>query len=870
MSWSDGVLREVLPNGLTVLIQPVPDLPAVAIVTRVKAGFFDEPDRWQGISHVLEHMFFKGTPTRGVGEIARDTKAAGGYLNAATSYDYTAYYAVLPVGGLAAGLEIQADALQHPLIDPGELDREIGVILQEARRKLDTPSAVTHETLHELLFDQHRIRRWRIGTEAVLTALTRDDVVAYYRTRYVPSRTILVIAGGMDPDLALTLARDHYAAWQGEPPVLEPSPVEPGRRGRRVRTLRGDVRQADLVLGWRTVPALHPDAIPLDLAAAILSAGRASWLYRALRETGFASAVGAWNYSPTEVGVFSLSADLDPARLDEAMSAMAGQVARLREEGPDRDTLDRARALLRAGWARRFESAEGRASELAAAEALRAPALLDEEYERLMTLTPDEVREAVARHLDPGSTSAVAFLPRAHDSDVTQDRLAAALDTGPVLLPGIPRRALPPPVRRRAAGRQTADVLHVPLGGVDLLLRRRRGVPTVTLGVYRLRAGQEEAPQAGLGSLAVRSALRGAGGLEGPALAEMFERLGGSLSPAITPDWFGFQSTVLRESLVEAATLLDLVLTEPMFTADAVAIERALLADDAAQVGDDMFRYPVHLAYRAAFGERGYGLPVLGRPETVRGLEAEQARAWHRAQWTGGRTTVVAVGDLDPEEAASLLAGRFAGHPAAPTLDPGAMKPNGGVERRQVVEHRDKSQTALAMFFPGPDRVSPERHVADVWTTIAGGLGGRLFEALRDRRSLAYTVAAFTWQRRRAGAVLTYIATSPEREEEARREMLAEIARFAEDPPRTEEAVRAVSYLVGQMEVGRQRAGALAGELLDAWLQGTGLEELEDPAAPYRAVTAEQVRSFAMRWLDGPGRAEGIVRGTGGGGAGAV
>lgn len=105
--WTKGVIREVLPNGLTLLVQPDHSAPVVSVVTHVKAGFFDEPDRWTGISHVLEHMFFKGTARRGVGAIARETKAAGGYLNAGTGYDHTSYFTVLPASGLAAALDIQ-------------------------------------------------------------------------------------------------------------------------------------------------------------------------------------------------------------------------------------------------------------------------------------------------------------------------------------------------------------------------------------------------------------------------------------------------------------------------------------------------------------------------------------------------------------------------------------------------------------------------------------------------------------------------------------------------------------------------------------------------------------------------------------------
>ena len=158
-SWTTGVRREVLPNGLTVLVQRDRSAPVAAVVTHVKAGFFDEPDEWAGISHVLEHMFFKGTPSRGVGQIAKETKAAGGYLNASTTYDHTSYFAVLPAAQLREAVTIQADALMHAAIDADELRRELQVIIQEAKRKLDHPGAVTQETLHEVMYDHHRIRR---------------------------------------------------------------------------------------------------------------------------------------------------------------------------------------------------------------------------------------------------------------------------------------------------------------------------------------------------------------------------------------------------------------------------------------------------------------------------------------------------------------------------------------------------------------------------------------------------------------------------------------------------------------------------------------------------------------------------------------
>jgi zinc protease len=194
-----------LDNGLTLVVREDHSVPVVAIVTHVRAGYFNEPDRLVGISHVLEHMYFKGTERRGAGEIAKETKAGGGYLNAGTIYDHTSYYTVLPSSALELGLDIQSDALLNTAIDDEELRKELLVIIQEAKRKLDNPHAVAVETLYEEMFDVHPIRRWRIGTEQGLKRLRREDVWAYYRNLYRPSNIILVIAGDVEPARAREL-----------------------------------------------------------------------------------------------------------------------------------------------------------------------------------------------------------------------------------------------------------------------------------------------------------------------------------------------------------------------------------------------------------------------------------------------------------------------------------------------------------------------------------------------------------------------------------------------------------------------------------------------------------------------------------------
>ncbi len=865
--WTAGTWRDVLPNGLTLLVQRDPSAPAAAIVTHVRAGFFDEPDEWAGISHVLEHMFFKGTPSRGVGAIAQETKSAGGYLNAGTSYDFTVYYTVLPSRAVASGLEIQADALQHALIDPAELERELKVIIEEAKRKLDSPGAVARETLHEVMYDHHRIRRWRIGREENLARLTREDVWRYYQTRYVPGRTIVTIVGDIDESDILERSRALYGAWTTPPGAVDPSPVEPARSGLRARTMRGEIALAHLVCGWPTVPPLHADATALDLAAGVLSAGRGSWLYRALRESGLASSVSASHFTPTELGMLTIAAELRPERMDEVMGRVAEAIRRLVDEGPAPDDLERVRRLLVMQWSRNFEPTEGRAAALAGAEALLDIHVLDRQFAQLASTSAGQVREAAERYLSLDRLSVLGYLPSGQGGDLDEaslERQFAAAATTPLAIPAPtpPSHFSPAPITSRLEH----TVHHAALPGADVLVRQKPGVPLATIGVYAPRPRFDPDGQAGLGALAARALVRGAADLDAAALAFAFERLGGALAPRVAHDWVGFETSVVSDQLGAAAALLDAAIQSPRFDPPDVERERSILLAEAKHVTDDMLRYPFRLAFGAAFGDRGYGLPVSGLEETLETLSAVEVAMWHTAWLDKSRLTVIAVGDFEPARALEILAGVHADWPARtwhpPPLDTAWAAQAGNAVR---TEEKPKAQTALAFVFPGPARTHPARYVSDVWAAAAGGLGGRLFEALRDKLALAYTVMATPWQRRGTGTLATYIATSPEREQEAHDAMLKELAGYRDRPAAQSEIRRAVNYLAGQAEVRRQIGGRVVAEIRDAWLMGEGLSEIADPAAPYRAVTADAVHTLAREYLDPERVAIGVVRGTGGG-----
>ncbi len=868
MSLVSNVVRRVLPNGLTLLVERNGSAPVVAAVTHLKAGYFDEPDKWVGISHVLEHMYFKGTPTRPAGELARETQRLGGYLNAGTIYDKTVYYTVLPAAddALARAVDLQGDALMHAEFHEDELSRELEVIIQEAKRKLDTPSAVAGETLYGLLYAQHRIRRWRIGSEEVLRALTADDLRSYYRTRYTPERTIVALVGDLDVGHALNLAGATYSNWRTDAPHGEASPDEVNSPAPAVRVLRGDVERPIAVIGWRSVDALHPAATALDFAGAVLGSGRGSWLSRAVRTPGLASSARAFHYATSEVGVFEMVLDGDERRIDDAVSRSLDLVAQLREEGPADSDVERVRAMMTVQWSRRVESMDGRASLWAEAEALGGYALVDEFYRRMMETTTSEVREAAESYLAVEKSSAVMYGGDAFETRFEDSTWPPASNKGdPVSGVAAPDISFRPRGGRKSGGGHpipVGNVYHLALDGADLLVRSKSGSGLVFVGAYvlGLRAG-ETAETAGVSTLLARSAIRGAGGMDSEELALAAERLGGSIAASASADLVGWGMTVRPAALGEAARLLYTVAAEPDLRPHDLSVERSLQASDAVRQRDDMFGYPIQRALALALPDSAYGLPALGTPETVLGMSDQLVALWAE-KLRNRRLTVVAVGDLGVEEMIDSLRafGSWTGGEAGT-----AGVPAGTWHAGRARETREKAQTAIAMAFPSASYQSADRFPLVVAGSLLSGLAGTLFKELREVRALAYTVAAMPWLKRNTGAVLTYIATSPEKEREAREAMLQKLAEMGVATIAKEDIERARNYAAGALQLRLQSSRALAGEILDAWVHGD-LESL--PALPesLRAVTSDDVRRVAAATFRAEERAEFVVVGreTGG------
>jgi zinc protease len=861
----ESVRRHQLANGLTVVVRRDASAPVVAIVTYVSAGYFDETDDIIGIAHVLEHMYFKGTPSRGVGEIAKQTKALGGYLNAATIYDHTSYYSVLPSSAFAEGLAIQADAYASSLIDSDELRRELEVIIEEAKRKADSPSAVATETLYELLHDRHRIRRWRIGREEGLRTFTADAVRKFYRSFYHPGNTVLTIVGDIDPDRAIAEAEAKYGPLSPGNVERSRGPQEESLVGFRYRELTGDILQTQIAFGWRAPGTLHADAPALDLLSGVLASGRASRLYRAVRDRKLASSIGAYHYTPTDLGVFVVHGETRPETTADAMRAVWDQLRRVRDGDIGAHEVERAKRIYESRWIRQLEDMEGQANYLAAWQAHGDWKVGEQYLERLMTRTPADLADVATRWLSPEDVGVLLYRPASAPSIAADPRaMRKLLTSGSVapVEPSNPYTPAPPitplrPARERSAAKV---IVYRGPGAVPVLVRLKPESLLTYISLFIVGgASEEKEVLAGLTLLMARTAGRATERRNSLRIAEESEMLGGSISASVGGDSFGWTISVPTIHAAAAIELLADVVQRPSFPADVLETERAAAIAAVVATRDDMYQYPMRLANSAAFAGHPYGVPAAGNEESLVRIDRDDVVRWHREKVLRGATVIAVVGDGDADHLASIAAGAFSGlaHVDPPKLDSPSW-PNKAIE---IVEPRARAQSAVTMLFPGPSRLDGDRFAAALIGGIASGQGGRFFDELREKRSLCYTVHAFPSERWRGGSFVSYIATSPDKEEAARAGLLEEFRKLRDDGVTAEELERAQTYAIGVHQIRLQSGGSVLGEVVDAWMFGS-LSELDDVEVRIRAVTRDDIRRVAKRYFDPARRVEGIVRGT--------
>lgn len=351
-----------LPTGLTVVTDSMPHVETAALGVWTGVGGRNEKTNEHGISHLLEHMAFKGTATRTSRQIVEEIEAVGGDLNAATSTETTAYYARVLKADVPLALDVLSDILANPSFDAEELEREKSVIAQEIGAAQDTPDDVIFEHLSELSFPDQPIGRSLLGTPKTLKGFDRDMLRGYLNTHYRGPNMVVSAAGAVDHNAIVAEAEKRFAGFNG-PASPTPSPAAFGKGGTKV--VRRDLEQAHLTLALEGVPQTDPSLFSLQTFTNILGGGMSSRLFQEVREKrGLCYSVYTFHAPYKDTGFFGLYTGTDPADAPEMMDVIVDEINAAVETLTDAEVA-RAKAQMKASLLMALESCGSRAEQLA-------------------------------------------------------------------------------------------------------------------------------------------------------------------------------------------------------------------------------------------------------------------------------------------------------------------------------------------------------------------------------------------------------------------------------------------------------------------------------------------------------------------------
>ena len=406
------LVREVLPNGMRLIVQEHRAAGTVAIHLWTGVGGRDEAMGERGFSHFAEHMLFKGTTTRPRGFVESEVEAVGGRTNAGTSNDYTFYYLLLPAARALPGIALMADMVLNSAFDPAELEHEREVVFEEMRLNEDNPRSSLGRQLYSLLYQDHPYGRPVLGDAADLRSATRETLRGYYARHYVPDNMTLVVVGPVDPAAVRAAAIAAFgprpAAGYSRQPVPAPTPFE----GVRTRSVERPERQTQLGFAWLAPPLGHPDMAAVDVLGHILGGSRSSRLNQALRERArLVSSISAWYGALQGAGTLGVTAQLEGSDQDAVETATIAEIERIRSEGVTAEEL--ARAITASEAEREFsrETVEGLALAYGRAETTWDLEAERTYVDRIRAVTRTQVQQVARRYLT-GSYARLAFVPR--------------------------------------------------------------------------------------------------------------------------------------------------------------------------------------------------------------------------------------------------------------------------------------------------------------------------------------------------------------------------------------------------------------------------------------------------------------------------
>ncbi len=847
---SPYLYKKILNNGTTVLVKETPGAKVATVQLWVKAGsVYEGPDE-AGITHLIEHMIFKGTPTRGPGELAMAIEELGGSINAYTSYEHTVYHATLSSRHWSTATEVLTDALLNSLFDQEELEREKKVVLEEIRMRNDSPPVKLIQKLMEESYSTHPYRLPVIGTVESVSGFSRDDILDYIKTHYVPENFTVVVVGDVKFIKVLKKVEELFSKLP-ESGYVQPSlPQEPEQKSPRLFKIEEDVKQTNMAIAFPIASFNHPDTPVLDVIAAILGQGEASRLYHELRsEKGLVYKISGAAFTPLDSGLLEIMATLDADKIVPALEAAMEQVFKLKYLPVSDRELERVKRNLESDFVFNLERVEGQAKVLGLFEFLAGDPREDKYLDKIRAVTKEDILQVAARYFDRKRVTAGFIVPAGTEVDLDQDTLATLCARAE----NMARHGIPTSMLTNAFF-SDLHLFKLP-NGMKILVREDHKVPTVAIRVVFPGGLKGETPATN-GSFAFISELvpKSTEKMPPRELTLTIADMAGDISGFNGKNTFGIKAEFLARFFDKGMELVRDVVRTPAFDQDEAEKIRAELLAHLKQQEDSLPSLAFRELNRLLFQGHPYGLNIAGSESAIQGFTTADLSSIYREFARPDKMVLTVSGDVEAEKVRDLAEALFGdwavqGKAGIGIEEELTLPPAPPVAPEIFNLSREREQVHIIIGFLGSTLNNEDRFALEVLDTILSGQSGRLFMELRDKMSLAYSLSSFSFLGIDTGSVGIYIGTSPDKRDDAIKAAWNQIYMVRQELVSEEELKRARNTLIGHYELGLQTHGAQAMEIALSEIYDLGQDFGKRFIDEIGKVTPEMVQEAARKYF---------------------
>lgn len=799
-----------LKNGLTYIFEERRNTGVVAIQVWVNVGSKDEDDRVAGITHFIEHLIFKGTEKLKGNAFASRIEAMGGSVNAFTSFDNTVYHIVIPSRVFREGFDLLMESVRNPAFPVEEIAKERKVILEEIKMGEDDPQRKLFKELFSLSYHGEAYGKPVIGFSETVEKISRQDIVDYFRSHYVPSNQTVVITGDFDITLGHTLMTEHFSGDPSVAPPPERHVPKGGPKGEKEKVLERDLREKYIALAYPIPRRTSPDVPALDILGVILGDGESSRLQETLKNRkGVVNGIATYVFTPKEEGLFVVYANHSDSARDLVLQEIDREIDRVQKDGIKDWELTKAKNMLRASYVYDAETAQGRARQIGDSRTMTGDPHFTEKYLRDVDgVTADDIRKAAVTYLR------------------SDDRRTVVMGPG---------KAVKNPYRKTLGN------------GLTCLVNRNTSSPTFSFRIGFIGGLKAEEPgRNGEFSLLARMLLKGTKKKSSSEIARQIDLLAGTLVPYNGRNLFGLSGRFLSKDAKEVLKLLGELLMETSMTERELARVKREVLSEIRQRDDD----PVSLTFlrfnEAIFDGHPYSRDPLGSEKDVQALSVKDLEGLYRRYVTPHGAVLAFSGDIDEKEIFSYFEELFSGWKGRESTLAGLQVKRAG---KEVAVEKDIQQTHMVFGFVGPGLTDGDRYAAEVLDAVLSGMGGRMHRALREENPYAYAVTFFNQMAYETGAMGIYIGTSEAFARDVIRIAREEIERISREGISEKELQDGKHYLIGNHYIRMQSNGAIASSMCFDTLYGLKPDLFKTWPGMIEKVTKEDVDRVARKYL---------------------